>query len=244
MPLTDDDRFSVTPAARAEPPSAPPGESLLAVEGLCKHWRGRAVPTLDDLDLELHAGDVVLVTGRNGAGKTTLLRIIGGLVAPDSGRVRLDGMALGTRRRAYQRQIGLLTPGDRGLYARVTVARHLDLWARLALLDAQARAVAIRSAHMGFDLEEIADLRVDQPVDGTAAAGAPGPRLPARAATRAPRRAGDVARRRSARAAFAAQWTISRGAAACAWWSRPRARRRGSRSGGRWLLRDGRVERA
>ena len=53
-------------------------------------------------------------------------------------------------------------PRNRGLYARVTVARHLDLWARLALLDAQARAVAIRSAHMGFDLEEIADLRVDQ----------------------------------------------------------------------------------
>ncbi len=162
MPLTDDDRFSVTPQARADPPSAAPGESLLAVEGLCKHWRGRPTPTLDDLDLDLYPGDVALVTGRNGAGKTTLLRIIGGLVAPDRGEVRLDGMALGTRRRAYQRQIGLLTPGDRGLYARVTVARHLDLWARLALLDAQARAAAIRSVHAGFDLEEIADLRVDQ----------------------------------------------------------------------------------
>ena len=162
MPLTDDDRFRVAHPARADPPSAPPGESLLAVEGLCKHWRGRPAPTLDDLDLDLYPGDVVSVTGRNGAGKTTLLRIIGGLVAPDRGSVRLDGMALGTRRRAYQRQIGLLTPGDRGLYARVTVARHLDLWARLALLDAQARAAAIRSAHTGFDLDEIADLRVDQ----------------------------------------------------------------------------------
>jgi ABC-type multidrug transport system ATPase subunit len=162
MPLTDDDRLSVTPPARADPPSPAPGESLLAVEGLCKHWRGRPLPTLDELDLDLDPGDVVSVTGRNGAGKTTLLRIIGGLVAPDRGRVRLDGMALGSRRRAYQRQIGLLTPGDRGLYARVTVARHLDLWARLALLDAQARAAAIESAHSGFDLGEIADLRVDQ----------------------------------------------------------------------------------
>ena len=161
MPLTDDDRFRVA-QARADPPSALPGESLLAVEGLCKHWRGRPAPTLADLALDLYRGDVVSITGRNGAGKTTLLRIIGGLVAPDRGRVLLDGMALGTRRRAYQRQIGLLTAGDRGLYARVTVARHLDLWARLALLDAQARAVAIRSARTGFDLDEIADLRVDQ----------------------------------------------------------------------------------
>ena len=162
MPLTDDDRSSVIPPARADPPSAAHGESLLAVEGLCKHWRGRPVPTLDELDLDLYPGDVVSVTGRNGAGKTTLLRIIGGLVAPDRGRVALDGMALGTRRRAYQSQIGLLTPGDRGLYARVTVARHLDLWARLALLDGRARARAIDAAHAGFELQEIADLRVDQ----------------------------------------------------------------------------------
>ena len=72
-------------------------------------------------------------------------------------------MALGTRRRAYQRQIGLLTPGDRGLYARVTVARHLDLWARLALLDARrAGGGDPARPHARFDLAEIGDLRVDQ----------------------------------------------------------------------------------
>jgi ABC-type multidrug transport system ATPase subunit len=162
MPLTDDDRFRVVLPARAEQASGPPAEPLLAVEGLCKHWRGRPAPTLDDLELGMDPGDVVSVKGRNGAGKTTLLRIVGGLVAPDGGRVRLDGMALGTRRRAYQRQIGLLTPGDRGLYARVTVARHLDLWARLALLDVQARAAAISSAYARFELDDIGDLRVDQ----------------------------------------------------------------------------------
>jgi len=162
MPLTDEDRFRVALPARADQVPGAPAEPLLAVEGLCKHWRGRPAPTLDGLELELHPGEVVSVKGRNGAGKTTLLRIIGGLVAPDRGRVRLDGVALGTRRRAYQRQIGLLTPGDRGLYARVTVARHLDLWARLALLDADARAAAIRSAHAQFDLRELGDLRVDQ----------------------------------------------------------------------------------
>jgi ABC-type multidrug transport system ATPase subunit len=162
MPLTDEDRFRVALPARADQVPDAAAEPLLAVEGLCKHWRGRPAPTLDELEVELQPGEVVSVKGRNGAGKTTLLRIIGGLVAPDRGRVRLDGVALGTRRRAYQRQIGLLTPGDRGLYARVTVARHLDLWARLALLDADARAAAIRSAHAQFDLRDIGDLRVDQ----------------------------------------------------------------------------------
>jgi ABC-type multidrug transport system ATPase subunit len=161
MPLTDDERLRVA-HPDAQPAADRAVEPLLAVDGLCKHWRGRPVPTLDGLELQMRPGEVVSVKGRNGAGKTTLLRIIGGLVAPDRGHVELDGMALGTRRRAYQRQIGLLTPGDRGLYARVTVARHLDLWARLALLDAEARVAAVRSAYTRFDLDEIGDLRVDQ----------------------------------------------------------------------------------
>jgi ABC-type multidrug transport system ATPase subunit len=162
MPLTDDERLRVAHPAHARPAPGQDAEPLLVVDGLCKHWRGRPAPTLDDLELEMRPGDVVSVKGRNGAGKTTLLRIIGGLVAPDRGVVRLDGMALGTSRRTYQRQIGLLTPGDRGLYARVTVARHLDLAARLALLHSDARAVAISSAYARFDLADIGDLRVDQ----------------------------------------------------------------------------------
>jgi ABC-type multidrug transport system ATPase subunit len=162
MPLTDDDRSGVALPARAQPASARDAEPLLAVEGLCKRWRGRPDPTLDDLDLEMHAGDAVSVLGRNGAGKTTLLRILGGLVAPDRGSVRLNGIALGERRRAYQREIGLLTPGDRGLYARMTVERHLDLGARLALMDPADRDAAVRYCSARFALAELGGVRVDR----------------------------------------------------------------------------------
>jgi ABC-type multidrug transport system ATPase subunit len=162
MPLTDDDRSGVALPARDQPVSGRSAGPLLAVDGLSKWWRGRPAPTLDGLDLEMHAGDVVSVLGRNGAGKTTLLRILGGLVAPDRGGVHLGGMALGAHRRAYQRQIGLLTPGDRGLYARVTVQRNMDLGARLALLDAGDRDAAMRYCSTRFALGEIGDVRVDR----------------------------------------------------------------------------------
>jgi ABC-2 type transport system ATP-binding protein len=162
MPLTDDDRSSVALPARAQPAPHRNAGPLLAVEGLCKWWAGRAEPTLDELDLEVNAGDVVSITGRNGAGKTTLLRIIGGLVEPDRGTVHLGDIRLGTRRRSYQRQIGLLSPGDRALYARVTVRRNLDLWARLALMEAGAREDAMRYCDARFELADISDLRVDR----------------------------------------------------------------------------------
>jgi ABC-type multidrug transport system ATPase subunit len=110
----------------------------------------------------MRPGDVLSITGRNGAGKTTLLRILGGLVAPDSGDVRLGEIALGRRRSAYQRQIGLLTPGDRGLYARVTVQGNLDLWARMALLDATERGAALAYSSRRFALAELSDTRVER----------------------------------------------------------------------------------
>jgi ABC-2 type transport system ATP-binding protein len=162
MPLTDDDRSGVAFRARAQPASDRSAEPLLAIDAVSKWWPGRPEPTLDGLDLELEAGDVVSISGRNGAGKTTLLRIIGGLVAPDRGSVHLAGVPLGTQRRAYQREIGFLTPGDRGLYARVSVERNLDLWARLALLDADARAVAMQYCYTRFELAEIGEIRVDR----------------------------------------------------------------------------------
>jgi ABC-type multidrug transport system ATPase subunit len=162
MPPTDDERSRVTLPIRAQQAPDRKAGPLLAVDGLRKWWPGRREPTLDDLDLELTAGDVVSVTGPNGAGKTTLLRIIGGLVTPDRGSVHLAGIRLGTRRRAYQRQLGLLSPGDRSLYARVTVQHHLDLWGRLALLAPDARRAAMAYCSARFELAEISQMRVDR----------------------------------------------------------------------------------
>ena len=46
---------------------------------------------IEDISLELHAGERVALLGRNGSGKTTLLRIIAGLDAPDAGEVLRRG---------------------------------------------------------------------------------------------------------------------------------------------------------
>jgi ABC-2 type transport system ATP-binding protein len=162
MPLIDEHRFRPAATSEPTPDAGPPGTSLLVADDVGKHWPGRPEATLDGLDLELAAGEVVSITGPNGAGKTTLLRILGGLLAPDRGLVELDGLRLGRSRRAYQRRIGLLTPGDRGLYARLTVGRHLDLWARLALLDGPRRDAAIAGVLERFALPDLAGLRVDR----------------------------------------------------------------------------------
>ena len=50
---------------------------------------------LDDVDLDVGAGEVVALVGANGAGKTTLIRTVAGILAPRSGSIRFDGQAIG-----------------------------------------------------------------------------------------------------------------------------------------------------
>jgi len=63
---------------------------LLEVCGLTKRFAG--VRALDGVDLRVQAGSVHGLLGENGAGKSTLIKALSGVVTPDAGSVRLDGV--------------------------------------------------------------------------------------------------------------------------------------------------------
>jgi putative ABC transport system ATP-binding protein len=63
---------------------------MLSITGLTRRFGPR--PILQDLDLELGAGEYAAVVGESGAGKSTLLNLIAGLDLPDAGQIRIDGM--------------------------------------------------------------------------------------------------------------------------------------------------------
>ena len=66
---------------------------LLQISNISKIYRGngRQVNALDGISLNVDAGEFVAVQGPSGCGKTTLLLIAGGLLAPDSGQIIVDG---------------------------------------------------------------------------------------------------------------------------------------------------------
>jgi NitT/TauT family transport system ATP-binding protein len=55
---------------------------------------GGTLLVLDDINLDIRAGEIVVLVGRSGCGKSTLLRIIAGLIAPTSGTAGYHGAAL------------------------------------------------------------------------------------------------------------------------------------------------------
>ena len=102
-----DDRISQdqrTPYRASSPNfSAAPGAhpSAIHVSALCKTYGtdDTGVMALDDINLDIRAGEFVTVVGPSGCGKSTLMRMIAGLIAPSRGEIRLGGdIVRGTRR--------------------------------------------------------------------------------------------------------------------------------------------------
>src|SRR3712207_747137 len=73
-------------------PSAPDDPPLLQMRGIVKQFPG--VRALDEVDLEVAAGEVHCLLGQNGAGKSTLIKVLAGAHRPDSGRVEWVGQGV------------------------------------------------------------------------------------------------------------------------------------------------------
>lgn len=99
---------------------------MLSVENLSA-WYGQA-RALNEVSLDVAAGEVVTIVGRNGAGKSTLLRAVMGLHPKTTGTVTLDGKPVDRLAPHQRTRRGLgYVPDDRGMYASLTVQEHLQL---------------------------------------------------------------------------------------------------------------------
>jgi ABC-2 type transport system ATP-binding protein len=99
---------------------------VVTVRHLRKRYGDRVV--VDDLDLDVAAGEVVGVIGANGAGKTTTVECLQGLRHPDAGVVRVLGLDPVRDADRLRPQIGSQLQ-DSGLPDRLRVSEAVDLFA-------------------------------------------------------------------------------------------------------------------
>ncbi|MGW7692842.1 ATP-binding cassette domain-containing protein [Streptomyces asiaticus] len=104
-------------------PSAPP---LLSLSGVFKRFG--AVQALTDVELEIHAGEVIALVGDNGAGKSTLVKVIAGVEPADTGTLEWQGRPIHIGRPHDAQHLGIAT-----VYQDLALCDNLDVVGNLFL---------------------------------------------------------------------------------------------------------------
>jgi ABC-2 type transport system ATP-binding protein len=108
------------------------GEIAIATEKLTRKFGG--LTAVDNIDLQVTAGQFFGFLGPNGAGKSTTIKMLTGLLAPTSGRMQLLGIDFSADPIAVKRQIGVV-PEGMGLFERLTGIEYLRFVGRMYGLD-------------------------------------------------------------------------------------------------------------
>ncbi len=119
------------------------------------------IRVLDGVSLAVPSGEVVALLGPSGSGKSTLLRVIAGIVAPDAGRVRVNGVDV-TATPTHRRGIGMVFQ-DNQLFPHLTVLDNVAFGPKMAKVshaerDERASRWLERVGLAGFEQRRVTEL--------------------------------------------------------------------------------------
>src|SRR6202161_3083288 len=127
-------------------PASPP-ELVLSLRGVSKRFG--AVSALTDIDLDVHAGEVVALVGDNGAGKSTLVQILAGVHSPSGGTITFNGAPVTFPDPSAALDMGIATVfQDLALCENLDVVANIHLGRELSPLRLDEVAVEKRSSQL------------------------------------------------------------------------------------------------
>lgn len=131
-----------------------------------KHQFPDGTPAITDLSFSASEGNLLAIMGASGSGKTTLLNLLTGLVKPDSGEVRINGIPISGGERRLDGVIGYV-PQDDLLVEDLTVFQNLWFAAALCFGDRSADEITgiVNRTLQTLGLFEKRNLRVGSPLD-------------------------------------------------------------------------------
>jgi ABC-2 type transport system ATP-binding protein len=101
---------------------------VLEVVNLCKRYRG--IPSIEDINFRIRAGEIVGYLGPNGSGKSTTVKIITGLLQPNEGSVLFEGKDIRSDMVNFRSTLGYV-PEEAHVYTYLSGLEYLQLVGRL-----------------------------------------------------------------------------------------------------------------
>jgi ABC-2 type transport system ATP-binding protein len=126
-------------------------EIAIKTENLTRRFG--ALTAVDNINLQVQAGQFFGFLGPNGAGKSTTIKMLTGLLAPSSGQMQLLGLDFAAHPVEVKRQIGVV-PEGMGLFERLTGVEYLRFVGRMYGLD---RATTEKRAQELLEFMQLAD---------------------------------------------------------------------------------------
>ena len=131
---------------------------MIEVSGLRKSFA--EVTALNGVSFSAQNAKVTGLLGPSGAGKSTSLRILYGLLKPDTGWAKIDGLDVSLERLKAQARLGVL-PDGHGLYSRLTAREHMAFFGRLHGISPDVLEQRSDELIRMLDMQTIADRRTE-----------------------------------------------------------------------------------
>lgn len=128
---------------------------MIQLQGVSKSYAKSSVKAVKNLTLHVKKGEVFGFIGPNGAGKTTTIKMITGILQPDTGSIRINGIDLKKDPVACKRNF-CYAPDSHQVYERLTGLEYLNFIADMYGIDQQTRQAQMHKYLKMFDLEKAA----------------------------------------------------------------------------------------
>lgn len=135
---------------------------MIVAENLHKAFKTKTglIKAVDNVGFQAEDGRITGLLGPNGAGKTTTMRMLYTLMAPDQGRVLVDGLDVATHPVEVRRRLGVL-PDARGVYKRLTARENIAYFGELHGMSAAHIRERTKVLSRALDMEDILDRQTD-----------------------------------------------------------------------------------
>lgn len=126
---------------------------MIEIERVSKSYNKGAVRAVNNVSLTVQSGEVFGFLGPNGAGKSTTIKMLMGILKPDSGIIKMDGLSTQEHPLEVKKKIGYV-PDEPMFYDKMTGISYLHFIADIFSIDAHVRKQRIEALSQEFLLTD------------------------------------------------------------------------------------------